>query len=555
MPSSNATPRTRGTSPRAALLITEAGGRCEDLDGGPLNLGIGVANVLGSNGAHPRRARRPDRQPPTTRPTSEHLRSAERTLPKATVMHRVTLGLKSDRTNYGRPTTKGGSYGRGRAGRSVPRAGIRVEAGTHRQPVAADEVRPVHEGRRGPLLVRRLPLATRASRRWASRSSPMPRGRRSSPPTSCRCHPPVGSCSGWADRSSTRARCPSRREWEIGYRAARIEKNMPRFLQNFDAIWDERKWELELGLGYFESYDFAGKSLAELGQYMRDARTFQSRAWEIHFEIMYPLLAIYLQLYGVCAENGIDPGNDRQDAAGPRLQDHGDRPGDVGPRRRGQAARHRRPTSSTSPKRSAPRSTAAGGNASIWLTQVRRLPGGSTAGAPRASPTSTSRRGSRTRRRRSDRSATSSAWTNATTSTSPLESLAPRARRGDRRRPLAAQRRRTRRVQRAAGDQQRRQLRVVERGAQLLHRPARLDPDAAGRAGHRRRRSEPTRTTTPLFLFFRELEEVCARRPSSGRTCSRSPPPVTSTTTTTRTCARRSRRSSERCPTRSKTRC
>jgi myo-inositol-1(or 4)-monophosphatase len=33
-----------------ALLITEAGGRCEDLDGGPLNLGTGVANVLGSNG-------------------------------------------------------------------------------------------------------------------------------------------------------------------------------------------------------------------------------------------------------------------------------------------------------------------------------------------------------------------------------------------------------------------------------------------------------------------------------------------------------------------------
>ncbi len=102
---------------------------------------------------------------------------------------------------------------------------------------------------------------------------------------------------------------PVTSEWEIGYRAARIGKNMPRFLQNFDAIWDERKWELDLGLGYFESYDFAGKSLADLGQFMRDARTFQSRAWEIHFEIMYPLLAIYLQLYGVCAENGIDPGS------------------------------------------------------------------------------------------------------------------------------------------------------------------------------------------------------------------------------------------------------
>lgn len=35
----------------ASLMITEAGGRCEDLDGGPLNLAHGVANVLGTNGA------------------------------------------------------------------------------------------------------------------------------------------------------------------------------------------------------------------------------------------------------------------------------------------------------------------------------------------------------------------------------------------------------------------------------------------------------------------------------------------------------------------------
>lgn len=32
-----------------SLLINEAGGRIEDLDGGPLNLGAGVANVLASN--------------------------------------------------------------------------------------------------------------------------------------------------------------------------------------------------------------------------------------------------------------------------------------------------------------------------------------------------------------------------------------------------------------------------------------------------------------------------------------------------------------------------
>lgn len=102
---------------------------------------------------------------------------------------------------------------------------------------------------------------------------------------------------------------PVASQWELGYRGARIERNMPPFLQNFEAIWEERKWELELGLGYFETYEFNGKSLPDLAQYMRDARSFQKRAWEIHFEIMYPLLAIYLQLYGLCATNGIDPGN------------------------------------------------------------------------------------------------------------------------------------------------------------------------------------------------------------------------------------------------------
>ena len=39
------------------LMITEAGGRIEDLDGGALNLGPGFANVLATNAAHPRGAR------------------------------------------------------------------------------------------------------------------------------------------------------------------------------------------------------------------------------------------------------------------------------------------------------------------------------------------------------------------------------------------------------------------------------------------------------------------------------------------------------------------
>jgi pyruvate, water dikinase len=102
---------------------------------------------------------------------------------------------------------------------------------------------------------------------------------------------------------------PNTSAWEVGFRAARIERTMTSFLRRFDSIWEERKWELELGLRYFETYDFEGKSLGELGQHLADARSFHRRAWEIHFEIMYPLLAIYLQLYGLCASNEIDPAN------------------------------------------------------------------------------------------------------------------------------------------------------------------------------------------------------------------------------------------------------
>lgn len=100
---------------------------------------------------------------------------------------------------------------------------------------------------------------------------------------------------------------PTTSEWELGYRAARAERTVPKFLGDFENIWEEAKWELELGLQHFETYDFAGKSLADIGQYVADARTFHRRAWEIHFALMYPLIGVYLELYGHVAENGIDP--------------------------------------------------------------------------------------------------------------------------------------------------------------------------------------------------------------------------------------------------------
>ena len=157
--------------------------------------------------------------------------------------------------------------------------------------------------------------------------------------------------------------------WEIGHRAARIEKNMPKFLGNFDSIWAERKWELELGLSYFEAYDFAGKSLAELGQYMLDAAPSSSGRGRSTSRSCTRCWRIYLQLYGVCASNGIDPGNIAKmlqgrdhkiietDRAMWDLADEAKRLGiaDI--------------FAATSPTRSATRSPTAGGNASVWLTK------------------------------------------------------------------------------------------------------------------------------------------------------------------------------------------
>ena len=161
---------------------------------------------------------------------------------------------------------------------------------------------------------------------------------------------------------------PTTSAWEVAHRAARIERNMPRFLEGFEAIWEERKWELELGLQHFESYDFTGRSLAEIGQYITDARAFHKRAWEIHFELMYPLLGIYLQLYGLCVENGLDPSEVSKFLQGrdSRIMETDRAMWDlVAEARRLDIA----PLFDTEPEQIRPALAVAGGSASTWLAR------------------------------------------------------------------------------------------------------------------------------------------------------------------------------------------
>src|SRR5437899_617880 len=95
---------------------------------------------------------------------------------------------------------------------------------------------------------------------------------------------------------------------EIGQRARRLERMLPPFLQNFDEIWGHMREDVNASWDYFSGVDLSALSLADLRENLVQARQYHKRAFEIHFEVMYPLLANYVGFYSMCTELGLDPG-------------------------------------------------------------------------------------------------------------------------------------------------------------------------------------------------------------------------------------------------------
>ena len=90
-------------------------------------------------------------------------------------------------------------------------------------------------------------------------------------------------------------------------RAARFARALPAFIRDFQRIWRERRTEIDEDWQRLRRVDLAGMSRTQLGDHLRRARVHHRRAWEIHFELMYPLLANYLAFRGLCTELGLDP--------------------------------------------------------------------------------------------------------------------------------------------------------------------------------------------------------------------------------------------------------
>jgi phosphohistidine swiveling domain-containing protein len=95
---------------------------------------------------------------------------------------------------------------------------------------------------------------------------------------------------------------------EIGQRARRLEHALPAFLRDFAPTWDRMRGEIDQGWNYFRGFNLSALSLADLRENLIQARRYLKRTAEIHFQVMYPLLANYIGFYSMCTELGLDPG-------------------------------------------------------------------------------------------------------------------------------------------------------------------------------------------------------------------------------------------------------
>jgi pyruvate,water dikinase len=94
---------------------------------------------------------------------------------------------------------------------------------------------------------------------------------------------------------------------EIEARAGRIATNLPHFLNNYRSIWESGRDELENTWSYFRGIDFTQVRGDDLPTLLGQARRYHKRSMEIHFGVMYPMLANFLGFYGACADMGINP--------------------------------------------------------------------------------------------------------------------------------------------------------------------------------------------------------------------------------------------------------
>lgn len=100
---------------------------------------------------------------------------------------------------------------------------------------------------------------------------------------------------------------PVTSEWEKQSRAARAAEIFPARIGGFQKEWTSFRDQLLEWLERLEQWDLSKADMKEIAQYYDEARSMQMWAWEQHFMFMYPLLANYFGLRGLCEQFGVDP--------------------------------------------------------------------------------------------------------------------------------------------------------------------------------------------------------------------------------------------------------
>ncbi|MGW7410453.1 PEP-utilizing enzyme [Streptomyces sp. NPDC054833] len=103
------------------------------------------------------------------------------------------------------------------------------------------------------------------------------------------------------------AAIPVPSEHEHRARMNRLRSGLNRFLDEFPEIWAAREAEIEQWWQRLLSIDPARLDTAQLADHLAETRRFHRRAFEIHFEVMYPLLANHLAFRRLCDSLGVDP--------------------------------------------------------------------------------------------------------------------------------------------------------------------------------------------------------------------------------------------------------
>ncbi len=99
---------------------------------------------------------------------------------------------------------------------------------------------------------------------------------------------------------------PCHSPWEVMHRASRVDNLVGPAIMSFPTLWATRLEDIKTALAHFEGADLETMALPDLAVYLGEFWAFHRWVWEVHFELMDPLIGNYFAFRATCVELGIE---------------------------------------------------------------------------------------------------------------------------------------------------------------------------------------------------------------------------------------------------------